>query len=393
MHQLFLKPKKERSLVRKHPWVFSGAVERKEGEIADGDLVEVYSKGGAFLGTGHYQESSILVRMLSFRKEPINQQFWNQKIDNAYRYRQLLGILQDPNTNCYRLVHGEGDGLPGLIVDIYDQTAVVQAHSIGMHRNREEIAAALQTTLGKELQAIYYKSQTTLPQEFSETIQNGYLFGEKSNDIALEHGHQFRIDWEEGQKTGFFLDQRDNRKLLQTYSSGQRVLNTFCYTGGFSIYALQAGAKEVVSVDISAKAMEIVDENVALNGYTAETHTSVKGDVLQYLRAEDTPVFDVVVVDPPAYAKNIRKRHNAIQGYKRLNAAALQKVKKGGIMFTFSCSQVVDRQLFYDTVTAAAIEAGRPVRVMHHLTQPPDHPVQMSHPEGSYLKGLVLEVG
>lgn len=393
MQHLYLKAKKDQSLIRKHPWVFSGAVERREGEMTDGDLVEVYSKNGTFLGTGHFQESSIMVRMLSFQKGPINQQFWNQKIDNAYRYRQLLGVIRDPQTNCFRLIHGEGDGLPGLIVDIYHRTAVVQAHSIGMHRNRQEIAEALKTILGEQLLAIYYKSQTTLPQEMAESIQNEYLWGSRTDDIALENGNQFYIDWEEGQKTGFFLDQRENRELLQTYAEGNRVLNTFCYTGGFSIYALKAGAKEVVSVDISGKAMEIVDRNVTLNGFGNDQHTSIKADVLQYLRAEDTPEFDVVVVDPPAYAKNIRKRHNAIQGYKRLNEAAIRKVKKGGILFTFSCSQVVDRQLFYDTVTAAAIETRRPVRVMHHLTQPPDHPVQMAHPEGSYLKGLVLEIG
>ena len=391
MKQIFLKDKRDAAVLRFHPWVFSGAVARKSGAIEDGEWVEVRSNKSELLGMGHYQDGSICVRLLSFEAATIDQSFWNQKIERAYQYRKAIELTDRDQLNCYRLIHGEGDGLPGLVIDVYGEAAVIQCHSIGMHRDREMIAKALQEVYGARLKAVFDKSAESLPKEYATTMQNGYLFGTGAETVVKEYGALFTIDWETGQKTGFFLDQRENRRLLAEYASGKTVLNTFCYTGGFSIYALKAGAHSVESVDVSAKAMELTEKNVALNGFDDSRHRSYTTDVLDFLRK--TPnTYDLMVVDPPAFAKNLEKRHNAVQGYKRLNALAMEKIKPGGILFTFSCSQVVNKQLFYDTIVAAALEAGRQVRVMHQLSQGPDHPVNLFHPEGEYLKGLVLYV-
>ncbi|TAK40910.1 MAG: class I SAM-dependent rRNA methyltransferase [Saprospiraceae bacterium] len=389
MLQVFLKPKKDVPVRRFHPWIFSGAIDRMEGEPADGDIVGVVSNSGAYLATGHFQNGSIAVRIFSFEKIAPGPAFWKSKLQKAFDYRRSLGLAANPATNCYRLVNAEGDGLPGLIVDVYGKTAVVQCHSIGMHRSLPEILPALVEVLSQSVVAVYDKSKETLPAIYAAAVQNGYLHGESSPHPVLENGHSFFVDWESGQKTGFFLDQRDNRQLLSNYVAGKTVLNAFCYSGGFSIYALNAGATSVHSVDVSQKAIEWTDKNVALNPSTGE-HLAFANDVQKYLK--DCGEYDVMVVDPPAFAKNLKKRHNAVQGYIRLNAAAFRKVAPGGMLFTFSCSQVVDRQLFYDTIVAAAIEAGRRVRVMHHLSQPADHPVSLFHPEGAYLKGLALQV-
>jgi len=390
MKKITLKAKKDAAVRRFHPWVFSGAVAERDAGITDGEVVEVFSHRGDYLATGHFQDARICVRLFSFERTDAGQNFWNDKIFNAYQYRQQLNQIENPNTNCFRLVHAEGDGLPGLVIDIYHKTAVVQCHAIGMHQEREKIAQALLSVFDGKLEAIFDKSADTLPKQYANSVKNGYLYGNSSLNRALENGHAFLVDWESGQKTGFFLDQRDNRALLARYVKNQHVLNAFCYTGGFSVYALAAGAAHVDSVDLSQDATELANENVALND-NADRHRTYTMDVLQFLKESDE-TYDVMVVDPPAFAKNISKRHKAVQGYKRLNALALRKIKKGGMLFTFSCSQVVDRQLFYDTIVAAAIEAQRRVRVMHNLSQPADHPVSLFHPEGSYLKGLVLFV-
>lgn len=391
MKKIILKSKKEAPVLRFHPWIFSGAIRKIEGNPNDGDIVEVFSSKGKYLATGHYQKGSICVRLFSYEKTAADVLFWQKKLEQAKAYRQSLGLLQNEKTNCYRLVHAEGDGCSGLIIDIYGKTAVLQCHSIGMYLQRHLLAEGLKAVLGSDLEAIYDKSATVLPKNFGQTVENGYLWGETTENVVLENGHRFKIDWETGQKTGFFLDQRDNRALLTHYVKDKSVLNTFCYSGGFSIYALKAGAKKVDSVDISSKAIDLTDENVALNFGNDTNHQSFAADVLKFL-SDASESYDVMVVDPPAFAKNIKKRHNAVQGYKRLNALALKKIKPGGILFTFSCSQVVDKQLFYNTIVAAAIEAQRQVRVMHHLSQPPDHPVSLFHPEGAYLKGLVVYV-
>lgn len=396
MKKIILKPKKDAAVRRFHPWVFSGAIVKMDEGIVDGEVVEVYTAQKEYLATGHYQSGgSITVRIFSFTKTDVEQNFWTQKIQNAYQYRKDLGFIQNPLTNCYRLIHAEGDGLPGLIIDMYNKTAVLQCHTIGMHLAKEKIAQALIEVYDNHLDTIYDKSADTLPTQYAATIENSYLYPNNHpitlspyHPVALENGHTFQIDWETGQKTGFFLDQRDNRALLAQYVMNKMVLNTFAYTGGFSVYALQAGAARVDSVDVSQKAMDLLQANINLTPF-AERHHSHTQDVLKFLQQTENE-YDVMVVDPPAFAKNISKRHNAVQGYKRLNALAMQKIKKGGILFTFSCSQVVDQQLFYDTIVAAALEVGRSARVMHHLTQPADHPVSLYHPEGAYLKGLVL---
>ena len=388
--QIMLRKKKEGAIQRRHPWVFSGAIYQKPATIADGDTVDVVDAGGRFLATGHYQSGSIAVRLLSFKKRQLNAGFWKERLHNAYTLRKRLGLGPGTGTTAYRLVHAEGDGLPGLIVDVYHQTAVMQCHSAGMYRNREVIAKAIAGLPG--ISVVYNKSKNVLTGFDSLDVQDGYLV--KSATVPAEvreHGHKFLIDWENGQKTGFFLDQRPNRALLGRYAAGKTVLNTFSYSGGFSVYALAAGAARVVSVDISAKATELAEANVSVNAFDAP-HEAITVDVLRHLQDNDT-TYDIVVVDPPAFAKSQRKRHNAVQGYKRLNALALQRVAPGGLLFTFSCSQVVDKPLFDNTILAAALEVGRPVRVLHHLSQGPDHPVNIYHPEGSYLKGLVLEVG
>ena len=392
MIKVHLKPKRESSVRRRHPWIFSGGIAKIEGKPADGDLVEVFSSRGDWLALGHYQEGSIMVRVISFEPATADEDFWVRKLENAWSYRQQLDLTDNTQTTCFRLLHAEGDEAPGLIIDIYGETAVLQCHSIGMYLQREQIASALKKVAGDRIKAIYDKSAESLPNRAGLSPENTYLHEvEAPTKQVLENGHAFNIDWVGGQKTGFFLDQRINRALLAKYAPGKTVLNTFSYSGGFSIYALKAGATKVVSVDVSGKAVELAIENAKLNGFESPIHEGVKADVLQYFRQE-TQTYDIVVVDPPAFAKHLKKRHNAVQGYKRLNAAAFHKVKPGGLLFTFSCSQVVDRQLFYDTIVAAAQESGRHIRVMHLLSQPPDHPVSLYHPEGSYLKGLVLQV-
>ena len=388
--RIYLKKGKEISLKRRHHWVFSGAIHQKPEDLQNGDLVTVLSHKDEFLGIGHYQNGSIMVRMISFDEVAIDNAFWNDRIALAHTMRRNLGLTDNPHTNVYRLVHGEGDLLPGLIIDYYNGTAVIQTHTIGMFKHVEEIASSLQHVYGDTLKAVYDKSAETLSKNMIQT-ENRLLFGEPETNLVLENGSQYEIDWEKGQKTGFFIDQRENRKLFGEYSKGKKVLNTFCYSGGFSIAALNEGAREVHSVDISEKAIELTDKNVALNPDHTGKHHSVVADVVKYIREIDFD-FDVIVLDPPAFAKNIKSRHNAVQAYKRLNAEALKHIKSGGILFTFSCSQVVDKQLFASTVTASAIEVGRKVKILHYLSQPADHPINIFHTETEYLKGLVLYV-
>lgn len=390
MKKVVLQNGKDISLRRLHPWVFSGAIKFKDSGIKEGEPVQVCTVKSEIIGTGHYHSGSIAVRMLTFRDEELNIAFWEKKIRNAYEYRLQAGLINNPDTNVYRLVFAEGDGLPGLIIDIYDDVAVMQSHTIGMYLVREEILQALNTVYGDKLKAVYDKSAETLAHGQVSEITNSYLKGEKNTEtIVKENKHQFLIDWETGQKTGFFIDQRENRKLLSTYSSGKKVLNTFCYTGGFSVYALGAGAELVHSVDSSKKAMELTDRNVALNKY--QNHESFTADVFDFIK-DKHDFYDIIVLDPPAFAKSLKVRHNALMGYKRLNFEAIKRIKKSGLIFTFSCSQVVDKSLFQHTITAAAIEAGRNIRVMHQMNQPADHPFSIFHPEGEYLKGLVIQV-
>ncbi len=392
MKKIIIKPNKTDAIRRFHPWIFSGAIKQEDPGITDGDLVEVQTPAGEFLAFGHYQDGSIKIRVLSF--QPLAgdyADFWLARLRGAFSLRKELG-LNPAKTNAFRLVHAEGDHLPGLIIDIYDKTAVVQCHSIGMHRDLPWIRDALAAIPELTLEAIYDKSKETLPAEYSLEMENAYIWQKGSgSSTVLENDHSFAVDWVKGQKTGFFLDQRENRLLLTQYAKGKTVLNACCYSGGFSVYALKAGAKQVHSVDVSKQAIELTDKNVALNGDFADRHESFAMDVFEFFKQSDQ-FYDLMVVDPPAFAKNLKKRHNAVQGYKRLNAAALTKIKSGGLLFTFSCSQVIDRQLFQDTIVAAALETGRQVRILHQLNQGPDHPVNLYHPEGSYLKGLVLFV-
>ncbi len=389
--KVILKSRRTASVERFHPWVFSGAIKNIEGDVKDGDVVEVFSSDGNYLATGHYQEGSITVRLFSFQQTDAGQEFWNEKVGRALQYRRRLGLAGSPETNCYRLAHAEGDGLPGLIIDIYNKTAVIQCHSIGMHLEVEKAATALRRHFGSQLEAIYDKSAEALPGQYAAGIENRYLFGERTAGEVLEYGHKFRVDWEQGQKTGFFLDQRENRLLAARYANGEKVLNAFCYSGGFSAYALRAGARFVDSVDASQKAIDMAQANVQLNGLPAERHRALAMDVMAFLRSAGDD-YGLMIIDPPAFAKSLKKRHNAVQGYKRLNALAMSRIRPGGILFTFSCSQAVDRALFYNTIVAAALESGRQARVLHQLSQPPDHPVNIYHPEGEYLKGLVLYV-
>lgn len=388
--KIILKKGKEISLFRRHHWVFSGAIFQQEERLQNGDLVEVLSSKNEFLGIGHFSQGSIMVRMISFEKREINQNFWDEKIGDAYAIRKSLKLTDNQNTNVYRLIHGEGDHLPGLIVDFYNGTAVIQAHHIGMYAHRIEIARAIQKAYGKTLAGVYDKSAETLPKNLA-TFSNEWILGKPATDLVQEYGANYRIDWEKGQKTGFFIDQRENRRLLASYSTGKKILNTFCYSGGFSILALLEGAAEVHSVDISPKAINLTEENLALNPSLKGRHESKVADVVKYIR-EIGDDYDLIVLDPPAFAKNIKARHNAVQAYKRLNLEALKKIKSGGILFTFSCSQVVDKSLFTHTITAAALESGRKVKILHQLSQPADHPINIFHPETEYLKGLVLFV-
>lgn len=389
--KVFLKPKKEESLLRFHPWVFSGAIQSFEGQPEEGDLVEVYGANNRFLGIGHFQIGSIAVRILSFQQQEIDQSFWENHIRIAYELRKTLRLTASAHNNTYRLVHGEGDNLPGLVIDMYAHTAVMQAHSVGMHRARHQIAEALKQILGDTLQNIYYKSEATLPYKANLGSEDGYLLGGDVEDIALENGLRFCVDWQKGQKTGFFVDQRENRSLLEHYAKDRAVLNMFCYTGGFSFYAMRGGAKVVHSVDSSAKAIALTNKNVSLNFPDDPRHQAFAEDAFKYLEHMGSN-YDLIILDPPAFAKHKDVLRNALQGYRKLNAIAFEKIKPGGILFTFSCSQVVNKEHFRLAVFSAAAQSGRSVRILHQLTQPADHPVNIYHPEGEYLKGLVLYV-
>ena len=388
--QIILKKGKEESLKRFHPWVFSGAIQAIEEGIEEGDTVCLVNRNGDFIAVGHYQEGSIAVRVLTFEDREIDDDFWHSRISSALKMRQSIGIADSPSNNTYRLVHGEGDNLPGLIIDVYGDTAVMQAHSIGMHKVRKEIAKALVDVMESRISNVYYKSETTLP--FMEaTDMNGFIYGGSDNNVALENGLKFRVDWLKGQKTGFFVDQRENRSLLEKYAAGKRVLNMFCYTGGFSFYAMRGGAQLVHSVDSSAKAIDLTRENVSLNFPGDQRHEAFCEDAFKYLeKAGDN--YNLIILDPPAFAKHRGALHNALKGYTRLNQKAFEKIERGGILFTFSCSQVVTKDHFRNAVFTAAALAKRNVRILHQLHQPADHPINIYHPEGEYLKGLVLYV-
>lgn len=385
--KVILNKGKEKSLLRKHPWIFSGALKTDLKKLKENEIVEVFDDKGIYLATGYVQYGSIAIRVLSFDKTEIDQAFWDNKIKQAFTTRKKLELINIEDTNCFRLMHGEGDSVPGLIVDFYAGVCVVQCHTSGIHQFIHQIKSALMSQLEGLCKGVYDKSAESLHQKLEES-NNGWLTDTYEHDIVKENKHSFKIDWVKGQKTGFFLDQRENRELLGKYSNGKSVLNTFAYTGGFSIYALNNGASKVVSVDVSKQAIAILDENVKLN-LNQENHSSYAMDTFQYFK-ETNELFDIVILDPPAFAKSINARHNALKGYKRLNMEGMKKVKKGGLLFTFSCSQVVDSTMFYQAIMSAAIETGIQFKVIHRLTQPPDHPVNIYHTEGEYLKGLVL---
>lgn len=388
--KIILKRGKEESLQRFHPWVFSGAIAHIDNGIEEGDIVDVYSNDGNFIAVGHYQIGSIAVRVLDFAQRTIDKAFFAERLQKALELRKSIGLIR-PDNNAFRLVHGEGDFLPGLVIDVYDKTAVVQAHSPGMHFARDIIASALVDITGGVLCNVYYKSETTLPYKAELDPQNDYIIGSYDSNIAMENGLKFRVDWLRGQKTGFFVDQRDNRSLLEHYSQGRSVLNMFCYTGGFSFYALRGNAKLVHSVDSSAKAIQLTNENVELNFPGDKRHQAFEEDAFKFLNGIDGK-YDLIVLDPPAFAKHKSALKNALVGYRKLNAKAFDKIRPGGILFTFSCSQAVNKEQFRLAVFSAAAQSGRKVRILHQLTQPADHPVSIYHPEGEYLKGLVLYV-
>lgn len=388
--KIILHPGKEVSPQRFHPWIFSGAIKQQESNLADGAIVEIYSSKDQFLGMAHYQKGSISARIFSFSKQNVNVDFWAKKIEKSIQFRQFLNLIDNPDTNVFRLIFGEGDGLPGLIMDYYDGHVVFQAHSIGMHLCRHDITEALKLVFKIKLKSVYDKSSETLPTNYAATIKNEFLFGSLSDEIVvIENGVKFFIDFINGQKTGFFIDQRENRKLLTNYSQNKRVLNTFSYTGGFSMYAAKYGASEVHSVDVSDKAIQLCNKNAELNQLS--NHGGFALDTFDYLKSYGKD-YDVIILDPPAFAKSKDVKHNAVIGYKRLNVMALQNIKKGGVLFTFSCSGVVDKNLFYNTITAAAIESRRHIKLLHTLSQPADHPITPNFPEGEYLKGLVFYV-
>ena len=400
MKQVRLRKGKEESLKRFHPWVFSGAIAQMDEGIAEGDVVRVVTNTGDFIAVGHYQEGSIAVRVLSFSDVQIDDEFWHSRLLSALQMRQAIGIADNPNNNTYRLVHGEGDNLPGLIIDVYGLTAVMQAHSIGMHLCRKQIAQALVDVMESRISHVYYKSETTLPFMTADDM-NGFLYGNSDDNIATENGLKFRVDWLKGQKTGFFVDQRENRSLLEKFSKGKRVLNMFCYTGGFSFYAMRGGAELVHSVDSSAKAIELTKQNVELNFPGDPRHEAYCEDAFKFLEGigmpkahsqKPTASYNLIILDPPAFAKHRGALHNALKGYTRLNQKAFEKIEHGGILFTFSCSQVVTKDHFRNAVFTAAALAKRKVRILHQLHQPADHPINIYHPEGEYLKGLVLYV-
>ena len=389
--KLILKSGKDQSLLRFHPWVFSGAIKDTVGFPAEGDVVEIYSNKDEFLGMGHYQIGSITVRIFSFQQVNPDFEFWKSKIQQAYNLRVALGLAGSGHTNVYRLVNAEGDGMPGLIIDFYNGTAVMQMHSIGMFRIKEELAKVMKEIYGNELVSVYDKSEGTIPFKAQIQPKNGYILGEGQPEAVSEYNNLFKVDWVEGQKTGFFIDQRENRKLVETYSKGKDVLNVFGYTGGFSIYALRGNARTVHSVDSSQKAIDLTNQNVALNFPDCKNHESFCVDAFDYLDHIDDK-YDLIILDPPAFAKHHNVLNNALQGYKRINAKAIKRIKPGGVLFTFSCSQVVDKDTFRTTIFSAAASTGRKARILHQLTQPADHPVNIYHPEGEYLKGLVVYV-
>ena len=404
MKTIILRKGKEESLGRFHPWIFSGAIHHTEGSapLEEGDIVEVLASDGRFLAIGHWQIGSIAVRVLTFKRQRIDQAFWQKRLAAALDVRRAIGVIgqekivnsKSSNSKCndiYRLVHGEGDNLPGLVIDIYGSTAVLQAHSVGMHVCRNELADALREVMGESLKAIYYKSDTTLPFKAQLGQENGFLWGESSDDVARENGLAFHIDWLKGQKTGFFVDQRDNRSLVEQYAKGRKVLNMFCYTGGFSVYAMRGGAELVHSVDSSAKAIELVDANMELNFPGDSRHEAFAEDAFKFMD-EMEKQYDLIILDPPAFAKHKDALKNALRGYTKLNAKAFEKIQPGGILFTFSCSQAVNKDQFRTAVFTAAAIARRKVRILHQLHQPADHPINIYHPEGEYLKGLVLYV-
>lgn len=389
MVKVILKSGKDEAVRRFHPWVFSGAVKKIKGEPAEGTFVEVYDNKDNFLGAGHYQNGSIAVRILSFEQTEFDYKFWEQKIFEAFTYRKNCGITNSPDFDVYRLVHAEADGLPGLIIDYYNGHIVIQAHSIGMHRQLSVFADILKNIYGNTLKSVYDKSSETLPRIYP--TENSFIFGHAGECIVNEYGHSFAIDYINGQKTGFFIDQRENRRLLKEYAAGKNLLNTFCYSGAFSIYALKGNANMVHSVDSSKRALEMTERNIALNAMQELNHKTWASDTLAFLKDSPTS-YDIIILDPPAYAKHRNVRHNALQGYKRLNAEAISKIKSGGLLFSFSCSQVIDHHLFKSTIIAAAIKASRKAKIIHQLSQAVDHPVNPFHPESEYLKGLVLYV-
>ena len=389
--QIFLKRGKEESLERFHPWIFSGAIQRMDEGIEEGDFVRVISSSGKFIAVGHFQIGSIAVRVLSFEDILITEDFWKERLSSALEMRISIGIADNPQNNTYRLVHGEGDNLPGLVIDCYGETAVMQAHSVGMHVCREQISKALVEVMGNRIKNVYYKSETTLPYKAELNQENGFIYGSTDNNVAVEHGLKFHVDWLKGQKTGFFVDQRENRQLLERYAKGKSVLNMFCYTGGFSVYAMRGDAKLVHSVDSSAKAIDLTNDNIELNFPGDKRHEAFCEDAFKYLDANDNK-YDLIVLDPPAFAKHRSALRNALKGYTRLNYKGFQRIRHGGILFTFSCSQAVNKEQFRAAVFTAAAQAKRKVRILHQLHQPADHPINIYHPEGEYLKGLVLYV-
>lgn len=388
---IYLKHGKEESLKRFHPWIFSGAIHHMDDGIAEGDTVRVITADGDCIAVGHYQKGTITIRVLSFQDIVIDESFWRSRIQSALAMRECIGMANNPDNNTYRLVHGEGDCLPGLVIDCYGTTAVMQAHSVGMHVCREQICKVLVDVMGERIRNVYYKSETTLPFKAALGQENGFIYGHTDDNTAVENGLKFHVDWLKGQKTGFFVDQRENRLLLEHYAKGKSVLNMFCYTGGFSVYAMRGGAKIVHSVDSSAKAVELTNLNVAMNFPDDNRHEAFCEDAFKYLDENDKK-YDLIVLDPPAFAKHRMALHNALKGYIRLNIKGLQRIRPGGILFTFSCSQAVSKENFRNAVFTAATQAGRNVRILHQLHQPADHPVNIYHPEGEYLKGLVLYV-
>ena len=388
---IYLKRGKEESLKRFHPWIFSGAIDHIEDGIGEGDIVRVFTSKGDFISVGNYQIGSIAVRVLSFDDIIIDKSFWESRLMSALDMRIGIGIADNPLNNTYRLVHGEGDNLPGLVIDCYGSTAVMQAHSVGIHLYRKEICEALINVMGDRIKNVYYKSETTLPFKAELGQENGFIYGGSDDNIATENGLRFHVDWLKGQKTGFFIDQRENRALLEKYSRGRSVLNMFCYTGGFSVYAMRGGAQLVHSVDSSPKAIELTNQNVAMNFPEDNRHKAFCEDAFKFMDANNDK-YDLIILDPPAFAKHRAALHNALKGYTRLNVKGFERIKKGGLLFTFSCSQVVTKDNFRNAVFTAAAQTGRKVRILHQLHQPMDHPINIYHPEGEYLKGLVLYV-